>query len=38
VGFNFFQVDPDTVFGFAGTELQPFNQGVFNNYPIVSVV
>lgn len=38
VGFNFFQCDPDTVFGFAGTELQPFNQGVFNNYPIVSVV
>lgn len=38
VGFNFFQIDPDTVFGFAGTELQPFNQGVFNNYPIVSVV
>ena len=38
VGFNFFQIDPDTVFGFAGTELQPFNQGVFNNYTIISVV
>lgn len=37
VGFNYFQVDPDTVFGFAGTELQPFNQGVFNDYPIVTV-
>ena len=38
VGFSFFQCDPDTVFGFAGTELQPFNNGVFNNYPTVTVI
>ena len=37
VGFNYFQVDPDTVFGFAGTELQPFNHGVFNDFGIVTV-
>jgi len=37
VGFSFFQIKPEEVFGFAGSGLQPFNQGVFNPYPIIKI-
>lgn len=31
VGYEVFEVDPATTFGFAGSGLQPFNQGTFLN-------
>jgi hypothetical protein len=34
VGFEFYQIDPKQTFGFNGSNLQPFNQGVFQPYPI----
>jgi len=34
VGFEFYQIDPAQTFGFNGSNLQPFNQGVFQPYPI----
>ena len=34
VGFEFYQIDTKQTFGFNGSELQPFNQGVFQPYPI----
>ena len=34
VGFEFYQIDPKQTFGFNGSELQPFNQGIFQPYPI----
>ena len=34
VGFEFYQIDPKQTFGFNGSDLQPFNQGVFQPYPI----
>ena len=34
VGFEYYQIDPSGTFGFDGSGLQPFNQGVFNVYPI----
>lgn len=34
VGFEYYEIDPAGTFGFNGSELQPFNQGVFNVYPI----
>ena len=34
VGFEFYQIDPAQTFGFNGSKLQPFNQGVFQPYPI----
>lgn len=32
VFFEWWQVNPNATFGFAGQELQPFNQGVFNSF------
>ena len=34
VGFEYYQIDPAHTFGFNGSELQPFNQGTFQPYPI----
>lgn len=34
VGFEYYQIEPENTFGFNGSELQPFNQGVFQPYPI----
>lgn len=34
VGFEFYQIAPAQTFGFNGSNLQPFNQGVFQPYPI----
>lgn len=34
VGFEYYQIDPKNTFGFFGSELQPFNQGTFQPYPI----
>ena len=34
VDFEYYQIDPDHVFGFNGSGLQPFGQGVFNAYQI----
>lgn len=33
VGWEWYQIDPATTFGFAGSALQPFNQGIFANPP-----
>lgn len=35
VGWEYYQIDPDHTFGFDGSGLQPFNQGVFDPYGIV---
>lgn len=32
VGWNFYQIDIDNTFGFDGSGLQPFNQGIFDPY------
>jgi len=37
VGWEYYQVDPETTFGFAGSGLQPFNQGVFRPLDIVDM-
>jgi hypothetical protein len=37
VGWEYLMVDPNQTFGFAGSGLQPFNQGVFRPYDIVQV-
>ena len=34
VGFEFYQIEPDETFGFNGSGLQPFGQGVFQPYSI----
>lgn len=34
VGFEYYQVEVNTTFGFRGSDFQPFNQGVFQVYPI----
>lgn len=34
VGFEYYQIDPQGTFGFDGSELQPFNQGIFQPYDI----
>ena len=34
VGFEFYQIAPKQTFGFNGSGLQPFNQGIFQPYPI----
>jgi hypothetical protein len=34
VGYEYYQIDPDTTFGFSGSGLQPFNQGIFQPYSI----
>jgi hypothetical protein len=34
VGFEFYQIEPDGTFGFNGSGLQPFGQGVFQPYQI----
>ena len=34
VGFEFYQIEPDETFGFNGSGLQPFGQGVFQPYQI----
>lgn len=34
VGFEYYQIDPAQTFGFGGSEMQPFNQGVFQPYDI----
>ena len=37
VGYNILIQNPDTpTFGFDGSELQPFNQGVFNPVTVIS--
>ena len=33
VGWEWYQIDPATTFGFDGSALQPFNQGIFANPP-----
>ena len=35
VGWEYYIVDPNTTFGFDGSGLQPFNQGIFAPYPII---
>lgn len=35
VGFEFYQIDPHGTFGFAGSGLQPFGQGIFDPFGIV---
>lgn len=35
VGWGLYAIDPESVFGFDGSELQPFNQGVFDPVGIV---
>jgi len=34
VGFEYYQIDPQGTFGFDGSGLQPFNQGIFQPYDI----
>lgn len=34
VGWDFYQIQPGETFGFSGSGLQPFNQGVFDPYGI----
>ena len=34
VGYEYYQIDPDTTFGFSGSGLQPFDQGIFQPYQI----
>jgi len=34
VGFEYYQIEPENTFGFNGSGLQPFNQGIFQPYPI----
>ena len=34
VDWEYYQIDPDTTFGFSGSGLQPFNQGIFQPYQI----
>ena len=35
VGFEFYQIDPDGTFGFDGSGLQPFGQGIFDPFGVV---
>ena len=35
VGWEWYRIDPDETFGFDGSELQPFNCGVFAPYDVV---
>ena len=32
VGYEYYQIDPSQTFGFNGSEMQPFNQGIFQPY------
>ena len=34
VGFEYYQIDPENTFGFDGSGLQPFGQGIFQPYEI----
>lgn len=34
VGFEYYQIEPQNTFGFNGSGLQPFNQGIFQPYEI----
>ena len=34
VGYEYYQIDPQETFGFNGSGLQPFNQGIFQPYGI----
>ena len=34
VGMEYYQIEPQNTFGFNGSNLQPFNQGIFQPYPI----
>ena len=34
VGMEYYQIDPDQTFGFNGSGLLPFNQGIFQPYTI----
>ena len=34
VGFEYYQIEPENTFGFDGSGLQPFNQGIFQPYEI----
>ena len=38
VGYDFLEVDPASVFGFNGSELQPFDQGNFTRGPYVPYI
>jgi hypothetical protein len=35
VDYEYYQIDPAQTFGFNGSEMQPFNQGIFQPYPIL---
>ena len=34
VGMEYYQIEPQNTFGFNGSDLQPFSQGIFQPYPI----
>lgn len=34
VGMEYYQIEPQNTFGFSGSDLQPFSQGIFQPYPI----
>ena len=34
VDYEYYQIDPTQTFGFNGSDLQPFNQGIFQPYPM----
>lgn len=36
VGWEYYQLEPQSTFGFNGSGLQPFNQGIFDPYGIVT--
>lgn len=36
VGWSLYAIDPGAVFGFAGQELQPFNQGIFDPIGLIT--
>jgi hypothetical protein len=38
VGWDFYQIDSDNTFGFGGSGLQPFNQGVFDVYGLQEII